>query len=53
MDQNKKSKAFIQGFKDRVAEGRERAEETIARLKEDLSAFPPTSPQLSTTESRR
>ena len=44
MDQNKKSKAFIQSFKEQVAQGREQAEEALARLKQDLSVSPlPTS----------
>jgi hypothetical protein len=36
MDQNKKSKAFIQGFKEQVAQARERVHGTLARLKQDL-----------------
>ncbi len=42
MDQNKKSKAFIQSFKEQVAQGRQQAEETLARLKQDLSVSPLT-----------
>jgi hypothetical protein len=41
MDQNKKSKAFIQGFKEQVAEARERAHETLARLKQGLCVIRP------------
>ncbi|SPQ27575.1 6d24efdd-47e8-48fc-a4f6-c9a3cf6d6fdb [Thermothielavioides terrestris] len=36
MDQNRKSKEFIQGFKEQVAQGRERALENLAKLKQDL-----------------
>ncbi|KAL2159974.1 hypothetical protein VTH06DRAFT_1629 [Thermothelomyces fergusii] len=37
MDQNHKSKEFIQGFKDQVAAGRERARNLLAKLKQDLA----------------
>jgi hypothetical protein len=46
MDQNKKSKEFIQGFKEQVAEGRERVQETLAKLKQDLCAPSPQPPSL-------
>ncbi|KAK3304342.1 uncharacterized protein B0T15DRAFT_536226 [Chaetomium strumarium] len=36
MDQNKKSKEFIQHFKEQVTQGRETFQETVARLKQDL-----------------
>ncbi|KAK4122730.1 hypothetical protein N657DRAFT_476016 [Parathielavia appendiculata] len=36
MDQNKKSKAFIQGFKEQVAQARDQLHEILARLKQDL-----------------
>lgn len=39
MDQNKKSKEFIQGFKEQVVQGRERVQDTLARLKQDLYAY--------------
>ncbi|KAK3901136.1 6d24efdd-47e8-48fc-a4f6-c9a3cf6d6fdb [Staphylotrichum tortipilum] len=41
MEQSTKSKEFIRDFKDQVAQGREQAEETLARLKQDL-INPPT-----------
>ncbi|KAK4101544.1 hypothetical protein N658DRAFT_516031 [Parathielavia hyrcaniae] len=37
MDQNKKSKAFLQGFKDQVAQARDQLHETLAGLKRDLA----------------
>ncbi|KAK4234000.1 hypothetical protein C8A03DRAFT_19025 [Achaetomium macrosporum] len=36
MDQNKKSKEFIQNFKEQVTQGRETFHDTLARLKQDL-----------------
>jgi hypothetical protein len=36
MDQNKKSKEFIQGFKEQVAQGRAHAHSALAKLKQDL-----------------
>ncbi|KAK4154286.1 hypothetical protein C8A00DRAFT_32963 [Chaetomidium leptoderma] len=36
MDQNKKSKEFIQSFKEQVVQGRQRVHEKLARLKQDL-----------------
>ncbi|EAQ86602.1 hypothetical protein CHGG_07855 [Chaetomium globosum CBS 148.51] len=40
MDQNKKSKEFIQGFKEQVAQGRAQTEATLSRLKQDLAKPP-------------
>jgi hypothetical protein len=36
MDQNKKSKEFIQHFKEQVTQGRETFHDTLARLQQDL-----------------
>ncbi|KAL2130758.1 hypothetical protein VTI74DRAFT_5976 [Chaetomium olivicolor] len=41
MDQNKKSKEFIQGFKDHVAQGRDQVHDILAKLKQELTK-PPT-----------
>ncbi|KAK4038124.1 6d24efdd-47e8-48fc-a4f6-c9a3cf6d6fdb [Parachaetomium inaequale] len=37
MEQNKKSKEFIQGFKEQVAQGRAHAHSALAKLKQDLA----------------
>jgi hypothetical protein len=36
MDQNKKSKDFIQHFKEQVAQGQDRVLETLSKLRQDL-----------------
>ncbi|KAH6850874.1 hypothetical protein B0I37DRAFT_414249 [Chaetomium sp. MPI-CAGE-AT-0009] len=40
MDQNKKSKEFIQGFKEQVVQGRTQAQATLSRLKQNLAKPP-------------
>lgn len=40
MDLNKKSKEFIQGFKERVAQGRAQAQATLSMFEQDLYVPP-------------
>lgn len=42
MEQNRKSKEFIQGFKEQVVNGQDRLYETLAGLKRDLSVCSPS-----------
>ncbi|GAB1313226.1 Ribosome assembly protein 3 [Madurella fahalii] len=50
MDQSRKSKDFIQSFKEQVTKGRDRAHETLSKSKQDLLLSAPCSPSPSSSQ---